>query len=101
MRVNGYKDVDSMSVEEVVERLTMLNEDGENEEEMKERLKVMERTQHLMMWHDLSTVANHSHLVFMVTCLYDQATFYTGSKYEVTTGRKVNIQSLVEAPSLL
>ena len=102
MRVNGDKDVDSMSVEEVVERLTMLNEkkDGENGEEMKERLKVMERTRHLMVWHDLSTVANHSHLVFMVTCLHDQATFYTGSEYEVITGRKVNIQSLVEAPSL-
>ena len=102
MRVNGDKDVDSMSVEEVVERLTMLNEkkDGENEEEMKERLKVMERTRHLMVWHDLSTVANHFHLVFMATCLYDQATFYTGSEYEVITGRKVNIQSLVEAPSL-
>ena len=50
MRVNGDKDVDSMSVKEVLERLTMLNEkkDGENEEEMKERLKVMERTRHLM-----------------------------------------------------
>ena len=46
MRVNEDKDVDSTSVEEVVERLTMLNEkkDGENDEEMKERLNIMERT---------------------------------------------------------
>ena len=67
---------------------------------MRERLKVMERTRHLLVWHDLSTVANHSHLVFMATCLYDQATFYTNSEYEAITGKKVNIQSLVEAPSL-
>jgi hypothetical protein len=66
---------------------------------MREQLKVMERTQHLLVWHDLSTVANHSQLVFMATCLYDQATFYTNSEYEGITGKKVNIQSLVEALS--
>jgi hypothetical protein len=43
--------------------------DGENVDEMRKRLKEMETTRHLMMWHDLSTVANHSHLVFMVTCI--------------------------------
>ena len=102
MRINDEKDVDSMSVTEVENRLTMLNErkEGEDETEMRERLKVMERTRHLLVWHDLSTVANHSHLVFMATCLYDQATFYTNSEYEAITWRKVNIQSLVEAPCL-
>ena len=75
MRINNEKDVDSMSVTEVENRLKMLNErkEGEDEAEMRERLKVMERTRHLLIWHDLSTVANHSHLVFMATCLYDQA----------------------------
>ena len=67
---------------------------------MKRRLKEMERTRHLLVWHDLSTVAYHSHLVFMATCLYDPATFYTNSEYEAMTGRKINIQSLVESPSL-
>ena len=62
-----------------MKRMEMLNEkkDGEGEGEMRERLKVMERTRHLLVWHDLSTVANHSHLVFMATCLYDPAVFYT------------------------
>ena len=68
---------------------------------MKERLKQMERTRHLMIWHDLSTVANHSHLVFMATCLYDLATFYTCSEYEAMTGEKVNIQSVVEPPACI
>jgi hypothetical protein len=83
-------------------RKNVLNEtkDGECEAEMKRRLKEMERTRHLLVWHDLSTVANHSHLVFMATCLYDPATFYTNSEYEAMTGRKINIQSLVESPSL-
>ena len=99
MRIN---DVDNMSATEVENRLTMLNErkEGEDETEMRNRLKVMERTRHLLVWHDLSTVANHSHLVFMATCLHDQATFYTNSEYKAITGQEVNIQSLVEAPSL-
>ena len=79
MRINAEKDVASMNEEECFDKLRMLNEekDGECEIDMKERLKQMERTRHLMTWHDLSTVANHSHLVFMATCLYDPATFYT------------------------
>lgn len=93
----------------VMDRLTMLNHyerrDSENEEEMKERAKFKEmgRTRHLMMWHDLSTVANHSHLVFMygITCFYYQATFYTSTANIKSSNRKMNIQSLVvEAPSL-
>ncbi len=91
-----------MSKKEVVNRLDMLNEkvDGEDETEMRKRLKVMERTRHLLVWHDLSAIANHSHLVSMATCLYDPATFYYNNEYEVITGKKVNIQSLVEIPSL-
>ncbi len=102
MRINDEKDIASMSKEECFNRLTVLNEtkDGECEAEMKRRLKEMERTRHLLVWHDLSTVANHSHLVFMATCLYDPATFYTNSEYEAMTGRKINIQSPVESPSL-
>ena len=60
----------------------------------------MERTQHLMIWHDLPTVANHSHLVFMVSCLYDPACFYTDSEYEQLTGTQINIQAKVETPSV-
>ena len=48
MRINDETDVDSMSVTEVKNRLTMLNErkEGEDETEMRQRLKVMEKTRH-------------------------------------------------------
>ena len=90
MRLNAEKDVASMSKEGCFKRLTMLNEakDGECETEMKGRLHEMERTRHLLVWNDLSTVANHSHLVFMATCLYDPATFYTSSEYEAYDRKK-------------
>ena len=100
MRINAEKDVASMNEEECFDRLRMLNEekDGECEIDMKEQLIQMERTRYLMIWHDLSTVANYLHLVCMATCLYDPATVYTCSEYEAMTGEKVNIQSIVEPP---
>ena len=102
MRANANDNLEAMSASDLVDRLHKLNEtkDGEGIEEMRERLKEIERTRHLMIWHDLSTVANHSHLVFMVSCLYDPACFYTDSEYEQLTGTQINIQAKVETPSV-
>ena len=83
--------------------LKSLNEhiEGENTESMRNRLMDIERTRHLKIWHDLSTIANHGHLVFMVACLYDPAIHYTNAEYENRTGCKnVDIQMKVETPEV-
>ena len=102
MRANMDDSLDVMSGTDIAERLHKLHKmkDGEDVEEMRQRLKDMERTWHLMIWHDLSTVANHSHLVFMVACLYDPACFYMDSEYEQLTGKRISIQTKVETPSV-
>ena len=99
MRAHSKDSLEQMSGQQIVHRLTTLNEvvDGESVNEMRKRL---ETTRHLMIWHDLSTVANHSHLVFIVTCLYDPACFYANSDYEHLTERNLNIQANVESPSV-
>ena len=55
-----------MSHSDIVDRLNLVNEmrDDQSEVEMRMRVKELERTRHLMIWHDLSTMANHSHLFF-------------------------------------
>ena len=107
MRNTTDDEFDNMSYADVVKKLGMLNEIKEEESlsVMRERLKKMERTRYLMVWLDLSTVANqcnhsHLHVVFMVSCLYDPSTFYSDSEYEEITGEKVSIQAQVEAPQL-
>jgi hypothetical protein len=83
--------------------LKALNEyiEGESTESMRNRLKNIERTRHLKIWHDLSTIANHGHLVFMVSCLYDPAIHYTNAEYENRTGCKnVDVQMKVETPEV-
>lgn len=102
MRASTDDDLEAMSSKDIVDRLNRVNEmkDGKSEEEMRKQVQDMERTRHLMVWHDLSTVANHSHLVFMVSCLYDPACFYTDAEFERLNGKKINVQAKVESPSV-
>jgi hypothetical protein len=53
------------------------------------------------MWHDLSTIANHGHLVFMVSYLYDHAVHYTNEVYrDITGSENVDIQMKVQTPEV-
>ena len=67
---------------------------------LKAKLKEISHTRHLKIWHDLSTVANHGHLIFMIACLYDPALFYTNNEYERKTKRKVDVQTIIESPEV-
>lgn len=98
MRDTSEEEFKNMAKQDALKRLQALGEDKgeENLYTMKERLRIMERTRHMLLWHDLSTVANHSYLV----CLYDEAAFYSDMKYEGMTGDKISVQALVEAPEI-
>jgi hypothetical protein len=102
MRHTSDEDFQNMPLESVITSLKEINEyhDGGNEDEMRARLKKSERTRHIKMWHDLSTVANHSHLVFMVSCLYDPAIYYTNEEYLKMTNIKEDVQARVESPEV-
>ena len=63
-------------------------------------LKSIQRTRHLTMWHDGSTISNHSHLLIMFSVVYDPAVYHTNNEYRLTHKKNVNIQSIVEAPHI-
>lgn len=69
MRVKPDEFYDEMPREQVISRLKELNEYYENDgvTKMRKKLKKMERTRHLQIWHDHSTLANHGHILFMVS----------------------------------
>lgn len=93
---------DEMPRLDVVERLTLLNEfdDADGLTKMRKKLKSLERTRHLAIWHDHSTVANHGHLLFMVSALYDPACYLTSAEYKAKTGQDINIQEEIERPQV-
>lgn len=102
LRVNPDEFYDEMTRDQVVTRLKELNEYDENDglTKMRRKLKEIERTRHLQIWHDHSRLANHGHILFMVSCLYDSALYLTNQEYKLKTGEEVDVQSEVEKPEI-
>ena len=65
---------------------------------LKQKLKKYERTRYLMFWHDGSTVSKHSHIMMMVSCMYDDVAFLIDDEFETQNGHRLNIQPLIEKP---
>ena len=73
MRLNTDEYFDNLQEHELTERLNIIGEFDKNEDldTMKRKLKFFERSRHLQIWHDGSSVANHSHIMLSVNVLYD------------------------------
>ena len=69
MRLRTHKDFQNLTGHEITNELKCLGElpnDSLSNETLVNKLKSLERTRHLMLWHDGSTLANHSHI--LMTC---------------------------------
>ena len=105
MRTHTDQQLQAMSITEIIENLTKINEFTKLHEklstnELLEKLRHFERTRHLMFWHDGSTLSNHSHLLMMVCVMYDPAIYFTDKEFFEIHKEKINIQALVERPNL-
>lgn len=102
--VRGYKDshYNELSDEDVNESLKKIGEFGQGltSREKKELLMKFERTRHLMVWGDNSTILNHSHIMYIIKCLYDPAFFFTPEEMKTRGYGEVDVPSLVERPHL-
>ena len=105
MRLCSDNEFEKLSRAEIVDNLTVINEfnTSDNEidtETLLNRLKNFERSRNLMMWHDCSTISNHSHFLVMVSTIYDPAVYLTNEEYFIKSGQKVNVQATIERPHL-
>ena len=75
MRNRPDSDFDNMTQEQLIDGLNELNEYSKDEKltttELKQRLKLIEWTRHIITWHDNSNVANHGYLVCLVSVLFE------------------------------
>ena len=97
MRVIDDSVLEKMSREELINEFNRIEETyGDNEtcDDLVSTLKIMQRRRHFTNWHDGSTISNHSHLLFVVKCLYDPAVYLTNEEYKEKTGKLIckNIQ---------
>lgn len=104
MRLRTDEEFKKMSQEDIIKELTTINEydqyDPDANTNILEKLMNFQRTRHLMVWHDGSSVASHGHLLIMVSCLYDPAMYYTDEEYRDISNCEINVQSAVEKPHL-
>jgi hypothetical protein len=97
---NYYNNLSEQVLKGRLKELNELQKDLFSQEEMKEKLKTIEKTRHLLVWLDNSTVVNHGYLVCLITCLYNPAVFLTNDEYKLKTGQSLNVQKVVETPEV-
>ncbi|CAG2184714.1 unnamed protein product [Mytilus edulis] len=67
-----------------------------------EHLKLTERTRQIKLWHDHSSILNHSYVCFTISWLYDPANYFTDIEYQerYKDRKPINVQGIVENQSI-
>lgn len=105
MRVRTDDEYNWLSSEELKERLRFLyNEpdaDGEPDE-LRARLKDLERTRYWLVWHDHAGIASNGLMLFLLREVYDPAIDLTNDEYMAQNqiSKRVDVQTIVEQPHL-
>ncbi|CAC5378819.1 unnamed protein product [Mytilus coruscus] len=93
-----------MNKEKIINRLKELNEDNTegNTEFLRNKLKTIERTRQIKVWHDHSCILNHTYINFMINYVYDNANFLTDEEFQKQnpTLSRIDCQKIVEKPQL-
>ena len=105
MRLQTNDELEHLSKDHLIISLKQINEftctdQHLNSEALIKKLKKLERTRHLMMWHDCATVGGHSYLSMMIACMYDPACYLTDTEYEQKCNISSNVQAIVEKPRI-
>ena len=92
----------TLSEEVVKTKLTELHETIDptlTPEELREKLKSLNRHRLLKVWHDHSEIAGHSHLLVLVAAVYDPAFFFTPEEMQLK-GVNIDVPTVVEEPQV-
>jgi hypothetical protein len=89
--------IDSMEVHDLESYIH-----GVKLDDLQSQLKSLQRTRHLALWHDHSTILGEGYILITVHVLYDSAVFLTSSEYRGKTGEdnQLSLQQLIEEPEL-
>ena len=85
MRLRTDNDFQNLTGDEIINQLKCLgelpNDDSLSNGTLVNKLKSLERTRHLMFWHDGSTPANHSHILMKVAAVYDPEVYFRDEEF--------------------
>ena len=74
-----------MDRESIIENLQKLNEVQNGDlnletNDLRNKLKSLERTRHLVCWHDGSTIGDHGYIAITISVMFDVAAFFSDEK---------------------
>ena len=69
------------------------NDDSLSNETLVNKLKSLERRRHLIIWHDGSSLANHSHILMTIAAVCDPAVYFRDEEFFEKNKRMINIQA--------
>ena len=102
MCLNTDEEIDGMGLEELQSMATHFQHKFDaslTTNEMKSAIKQFQSTQHLIMWHDHSSILNLGCIMITIHIAYDPAVFLTQDEFESKTNNNRLVQS-VEMPVL-
>ena len=97
MRLSTDDQINTMPADELKGMMTLLQEDSsDSEENLRERLQMLQRTRTLVLWHDHATLLGLGIVMITLHIVYDAAVFFTQSEWD----RNGNLQATIERQSL-
>ena len=104
IRFRQEEEYDQMSDDALKARLEEVHEHRAartmTADQQRNYLKKIERTRHILVWGDHSSILNHGYLLYMVTTVYDEA-FYISDEEAAAKGLKMSeVQAEVEKPHI-
>lgn len=101
MRLSTDEQINTMPADELKAMMTQMHEDSsDTDEELRERLQMLQRTRTLAIWHDHATLLGLGVVMITVHVVFDAAVFYTQSEWDRNGGEKIDVQATIERPSL-
>ena len=100
MHLETDNEIQAKSRADVVHELQQVHEPTETSQstdELRERLKSIQRSRSLLLWHDHATLLGSGYIMVTVSVLYDPAVFLSIEEYKAKTGKQVdNLQQIIE-----
>lgn len=92
--------IGAMTSDELKSCISKVEEPSGSLDDLRRRLKSLQRTHHLALWHDHSSILGAGYILMTVHVLYDPAVFLNNSEYKDRTGDSLDVQEIVEEPEL-
>ena len=100
MHLSTDEQINTLPADELRAIMTQMHEDtSDTDKKLRERLQVLQRTRTLAIWHDHATLLGLG-VMITVHVVFDAAVFYTQSEWNGNGGENINVQSIIERPSI-